>query len=62
MQEYGEQIAAASDGRIKVLWRKRGAGGPKSGGPYKVGLIILRVPTRPSCSSASRRAREHGEF
>ena len=41
MQEYGEQIAAASDGRIKVLWRRRGAGGPKSGGPYKVGLIII---------------------
>ena len=41
MQEYGEEIAAASDGRIKVLWRKRGAGGPKSGGPYKVGLIII---------------------
>jgi len=41
MQEFGQQIAAASGGRIKTLWRRRGVGGPKSGGPYKVGLLII---------------------
>ena len=41
MQDYGEQVVAASGGRIKKLWRRRGAGGPKSGGPYKVGLIVI---------------------
>ena len=45
MQEYGESVAAASGGRIKKLWRRRGAGGPKSGGPYKVGLIIIERNT-----------------
>ena len=41
MQLYGEQITASSDGRIKKLWRRLAAGGPKSGGLYKVGLIII---------------------
>jgi hypothetical protein len=41
MQMHGEQITASSGGRIKKLWRRLAAGGPKSGGPYKVGLIII---------------------